>query len=248
MTSRPSSVMKPARLLSSQACSIHDTRRPFSNFDFVEIHFGGRDPIRRLFSLGRSLGGATLIVETLAEGGLIADENDEIRATFPDHQMAGLTRISFWNARFSSVRGLRRQASRSLLGYAVLKRDTVPSLGLDRWHVFESVFLKYPHKHNCVPRARRFRVHVGDERFSLSGVMYCQQNSLNKACAQVALRSIYALTGLGSDVSYRTINSLAAPAYMPQPDAKTFVPGQGLQAVQIRAVLDGLDIAYTDID
>jgi hypothetical protein len=118
----------------------------------------------------------------------------------------------------------------------------VPSQGVDRWHVFESVFAVTPREHSYVHGTRAYQVVAGQRRFTLSGVLYCQQNALNKACAQVALRSLCSLHLPDTEVSYERINLLARKA------GGTFDPGKGLGAVQIRAVLQGLGIGFRDVD
>jgi len=222
--------------------------RPFSNFNFVDKHFGDNPAIRRLFSLARTFGGKTLVIESLQPKGNIASENKEITDLFPDYKTGEVKRISFWTSKFKTTTALKRKKSKELIGYAIIKRDIVPSCSIDFWHVFESVFIKYPHEHNCVPQGRRFRVCINQRTFNILGVMYCQQNALNKACAQVALRSLLAGILPKGDISYQKINELAATAFIPDSKHPTFKPKRGLQVAQIQAVLRGLGIEYTDID
>jgi len=83
---------------------------------------------------------------------------------------------------------------------------------------------------------------VGEKTFTVKGCLYAQQNGLNKACAQVALRSLCA-TYLGDpDLTYRQINELAAPG------ETNFDPSKGLSSEQIAEVLEKLDIPYFDIN
>ncbi len=88
----------------------------------------------------------------------------------------------------------------------------------------------------------RFRFRCCDRELEICGVLYCQQNGLNKACAQVALRSLCSIHRNPSDVSFRRINELAGQV------SGAFDPSQGLEANQLCAVLDGFGIGYTDID
>lgn len=221
---------------------ISPLKPPFSFFEFIETKFGDYDSIRRLFSLARSFSCKTLISETLRPTGIIAEENEDIRSWYPDYRNASLLRLSFWKNELSSGIGLSSLNNDNIVGYAILKHDLITAKNIDRWHIFEAVFMKYPHEHNCVPRAQEYRLMVGDKLFSVAGILYCQQNGLNKACAQVALRSL--LSGLlpESDISYRRINQLAAKVN------SGFDPGQGLSVPQIREILSGLGIAYNDID
>jgi hypothetical protein len=108
--------------------------------------------------------------------------------------------------------------------------------------VFESVLIKYPHVHNYTHGAKTYRVRVGPSEFSVTGVMYCQQNELNMACAQVALRSLCSMHIKDTDVPFSRINHLAESVSGP------FDPAKGLQAKQIQAVLRGVGIGFTDVD
>jgi hypothetical protein len=60
-----------------------------------------------------------------------------------------------------------------------------------------------------VREARDFQVRVGNCDFSVRGVLFCQQNGLNKTCAQVALRSLLARRAPEEDLSYGQINAWA---------------------------------------
>ena len=220
----------------------HDVRRPFSNFDFVEDRFSGCLAVRRLFSQARAFGGKTVVEEDIPPVGVVADENAEIRGRWHDYETGGLKRLSFWRS-VRPQRGRPRFRSRDLLGYAILKQDTVGSRDVRRWHVFESVFVKYPHRHNCVHHAPVYPLRVGDEQFSVKGVLYCQQNGLNKACAQVALRTLCALHVPDTELPYSRINRLAANA-----EAEASGPEEGLTVPRIRAVLRGLGVGFRDVD
>jgi len=110
------------------------------------------------------------------------------------------------------------------------------------WYVFEPVIVKYPHKHNCVPGAADFRVRIGDNDFTVTGVLYCQQNGLNKACAQVALRSLLATRDPSADLSYRQINQWAGQG------TPGFEPWKGLSVPEIRRVLMACNVSFLDID
>lgn len=110
-------------------------------------------------------------------------------------------------------------------------------------HVFESVFRKYDHHHNCVPRPRRYEIAVGDRRFGIPGVLFCQQNTMNKACAHVALRTLLSRFLPTGDISYEEINRIALGHA-----AADWEPSHGLDVAQIRAVLNEYKIGFRDID
>jgi len=230
------------RLARATGIRLTPTDPPFSNFDFVDGEFGGAPSIRRLFSQARSYGGRTLVVEDIPATGTTAVDDAELLGLFPDFQPAGLRRLSFWKGPIESPEELSAVPPRSLLGFAILKRDSVPSRAIDAWYVFESVLVKYPHQHNCVRGASEFRVCVGDREFSVAGVLYCQQNRLNKACAQVALRSLLATLRPDDDLSYGQINEWAADGN------PGFDPGQGLEVPQIQRVFRARGVGFFDID
>ena len=135
---------------------------------------------------------------------------------------------------------MKHLSDNDLLGYAIIKNDAMPGRN-DQWHIFESVFRKYAHKHNCIPNESTFAVCCVADCFQISGIMYCQQNGLNKACAQVALRSLLSRILPDQDICYSEINRAAT-------SDPNFQPGDGLDTNQIRAVLDYYGIKYDDFD
>lgn len=235
--------MDPHRSVDPTSLQIRPASAPFSCFDFVDQQFPGCESARRCFSLARSLNLKTLTVESIPAVGLVDEENVEIVGRHPDYSMGGLVRLGFWSEALASAADLGTCGDDALVGYAILKRDTVPSTGLDRWHVFEAVFRKYPHEHNCMARQRSYAVRIGGCPFSVPGVLYCQQNGLNKACAQVALRSLLSRHLPAGDISYAAINAFAA-----QVGGAGFDPKDGLTVPQMRAVLSGAGVPFRDID
>lgn len=231
--------MEQHRLVKPQQYKKQPFNQPFSSFDFVDKNYAGNDAIRRLFSLARAEEAFSLIIEKIIPVGIIDDENKEITSYYSDFQMAALERISFW--RYTTDNEAKEQRTKECIGYAILKHDIVPSIGHDRWHVFEAVFKKYSHPHNCVPKPQKYNVTICNKKIQITGLLYAQQNSLNKACAQVALRSLVSRI-LPYDISYRKINELASNAPGPLNVSK------GLTPPQIRAVLSGLNIKFRDFD
>lgn len=211
----------------------------FSCFDWVDQHLAPTDAILRCFSLARILGAKSFIAEDIPAKGIIHEENEEIKVLMPDFAMEGLKRASFW-AEGPDVP--TTAGANTLLGYAIFKRDKVPSRSVDGWHVFEAVFCKYPHLHNCVPNPGVYRVRVGDNTHEIKGVLYAQQNGLNKVCAHVALRSLLSRRIPAGDVSYAEINRLAKQA-----DPKYAPPG-GLGPRHIRPILRHFKVPFRDID
>lgn len=234
--------------------SVHEHRRavsedyeviplkpPFSFFDFAEARFPNCLSIRRLLSLARAANAETLVLERIHPCGIISEENEDILAELPSYTPGDLFRLSFWKKTFSAD-GVAQCVDEDLIGYGILKHDVVPAEKINRWHTFEAVFVKYPHRHNCVPRPQTYQITVGNYPFEIAGLLYCQQNSLNKACAQVALRSILSRLLPEGDISYRQINTLAEKA------KPGFIKKDGLSVRQMREVFDNYKIKYSDVD
>jgi hypothetical protein len=226
------------RKVAAKSCDVISLLPPFSFFDYAERSFEHCESMRRIFSLARSANACTLIVEEIPSCGIVEDENLEILSLFPEYALGGLRRLSFWTREM--VDGIDSLANGDLAGYAILKCDITSVT--ERWHVFEAVFLKYQHQHNCVPQTQTYSLAVQEKEFSIRGLLYCQQNALNKACAQVAIRSLLSRLLPQTDVSYRELNRIAAsidPAH---------VPGNGLTVPQMRRIFEHFGIKYCDVD
>jgi len=239
--------MDSHRLVNPNSLEVFDFGSSFSSFDFVDNYFPGNPgtlysgirSARRIFSLARSFEAKTLVVENINPNGIVQEEVEDIATLYPDYIPGEVKRLSFFRKPFDSSRDIAEIGNSDLIGYAILKQDTVPSEpDLPRWHIFESVFPKYEHKHNCVPNLKSYNVSIGDTKFAVQGLMYCQQNGLNKACAQVALRSLLSRLLPGDDIGYRQLNSLA----------QSHNPADGLTPQQMRAVLNGVGVEFNDID
>jgi hypothetical protein len=235
--------MNSHRAAFSHKSLIIPAERPFSCFDFVEKHYKGLPSIHRCLSIARTHDLKTILIEYIVPEGIIADENSEIQERYPDHKMTGLHRISLWSTVFSDPNDASKMTDENLIGYAILKRDAVAPKGVDEWHVFEAVLRKYSHHHNYAPHQKTYDLKIYNKSFSGRGTVYCQQNSLNKACAHVSLRTL--LSGLPNvgELSYRKINELANKDKDP-----TYDPSKGLTVFQIRNVLEGLNVTFRDID
>ena len=213
---------------------------PFSFFDLVEDKFGNCDSIRRIFSLARAFNAEMLIHETISPEGIVTEENEDILKAYPDYINNGLVRLSFWKKTIGD--DISTLTNGDLVGYAICKQDIIENIGFDQWHIFEAVFVKYPHAHNCVPKPQTYHIAVCDQPFQINGIIYCQQNTLNKACAQVALRSLLSRVLPEADISYRRINEIADDV------TPGFNPCKGLSVPQIRHIFNKLGINFTDID
>jgi len=232
-----------ARLGQATHTAFQDICPPFSNFQFIDNLLGGEcSAVRRLFSLARREDkGQTLILEDIDPVGAVRDEITELYTLFPGYQCTNLKRLTFWSRSCAKLRDMRYLTEADLLGYAILKQDSIPAQS-SKWHIFESVFKKYDDPHNCVPNEPVFAVQCGSQEYHLNGVLYCQQNGLNKSCAQVALRSLLSRILRDQDICYSRINKVVQQC---NPD---FVPGEGLESSQIRIILESFGIKYDDID
>ncbi len=235
----------------------------FSNFDHVDDHYApcagtGAASIRRLLSLARARDGGyrTLIEEDVPPTGAVADEIEELRGLYRDYSCKGIRRLSFWRTIIRDEQELAVASPDDCLGWALLKHDQAtihhrparhgeparPARSVDLWHVFESVIVKYPHDHNYVPNAPVFHVQIGNRTalFAIPGWLYCQQNGLNKCCAQVAIRTLATAYLNDPDLTYRRINELAPE----RPNHPDDLPGDSLTGEQIETVFKGLNIHF----
>ena len=200
-----------ARMGKANQITTQDIRPPFSNFQFVDalLSDSGYSAVRRLFSLARrDTKGQTLVIEDIEPAGALIEENAELLALFPAYQCSGIKRLTFWSQSFSSPSDMVNLSDADLLGYAIIKQDTIPDRP-PQWHIFESVFCKYSHHHNCIPGEPTFTLSCGDREYHVKGIMYCQQNGMNKACAQVALRSLLSRILPDRDITFSEINRVA---------------------------------------
>jgi hypothetical protein len=143
---------------------------PFSFFDLIEKRFGDYDSIRRIFALSRSFNAKMMIIEDIPRLGIISEENEDISASYSEYHNEKLVRISFWT-KTTNQSMVSHLTNTDLVGYAILKHDMISTIKYDRWHVFESVFVKYKHKHNCVPRPMKYRLVIGTQPFEIYGLL-----------------------------------------------------------------------------
>lgn len=214
---------------------------PFSCFSFVETQYSNVPAIHRCFSLARAFNAKTLIIESIPEAGLILNENDELRAIFPDYSCLNISRLSFWTTELSSMDEVKKCNDSHLVGYAIVKCDVINQQ--NKWHIFESVFRKYSHEHNCIPCQPSFKIAVCGQKFLIPGILYCQQNGFNKVCAHVALRSLLSRLLPAGDLDYSFINETARNI-----TGKAYNPSDGLSVKHIQHILTKLNVPYSDLD
>ncbi len=239
----PVGTMDVHRRVTPLAVELLSVEAPFSSFSWVESNLCPTEAIKRCFSLARAMGVRSLVVEDIPAKGVIAAENKELLALAPDYQMGTLKRLSFWREALSSAKDLASVDAKELCGYALVKWELIPSSGFNRWHIFEAVFRKYQHEHNCVPRQNDYTVRIADAEFTLPGVLYAQQNTLTKVCAHVALRTLLGRCLAVGDVCYAEMNRIARAV-----NPSDFNPSNGLSVAHIRAILSHYGVPFRDID
>ena len=228
-----------SHLVEGTHCEVHSLDRPFSAFDFVEDRFSGSPPIRNLFSMSRAREGKTLVLEVVPATDGVAEENEDLAVQDSEFRSLAVIRVSFWDCVFE---GDDPVPDGGCLGYAILKNDCLAKQGRIGWFIYEAVFGINQHAHNYINAAAEFEFSCRGAKVSVRGCLYAQQNTVNKTCAQVAIRSI-ASTYLGrNDISYRQINELAK-VHNP-----AFVASDGMSNDEIVYVLSelGLNVIPTD--
>jgi hypothetical protein len=213
--------------------------RPFSSFEYVEDHFSGSPPIRKIFSIARCREAETLICERISAEDGVAEENEDLLALDPAFFAEELVRLSFWRSQVASCENLHQS---DCIGYAILKLDQIPSVGWHQWHVYEAVFHSYPHPHNYANAAASFPFRCGTDIFTVRGCLYAQQNTLTKTCAQVAIRSICCTYFGTNELSYREINEFAKSLY------PGFIPSRGMTNIEIADVLSEFGVNVMPLD
>ena len=202
----------------------------FSSFEYLQNKFTRyRKSIHRCFSLARSMGCQTLLEEKIDCIGVLSSEKEEICALGGQTEET-IFRLSFWKTKFEKC-----EDSDSLIGYAIIKADSDRKSNQYVWYVFEAVFVKYSHENNCIPYCSSYDVCIVDQLFEIYGVLYCQQNGWNKACAQVALRSVLSRFLPDKDVEYSAINRRAEVE-------ESQDVGEGLKLNQVEQVISSFGL------
>jgi len=180
----------------------------FSNFLYVDQHYHSNAVLRRVFSLARKHGYCSLLVEEIAESdcALMASENGAIAVRQANYQRSDVRRISFFRSKSD-----RPPAPTDFIGYVVFKRDFFADKPQPRVHIFESVMppFRQTEHNNFIHCKRRYELNTTLGKFTVSGVLYAQQNDLTFVCAHVALRTALACILPDGDISYERMNGLA---------------------------------------
>ena len=235
--------MHEHRLAFSDSIEFHPFTTDFSSFHFLtEKELISNPAIHRCFSLARSVSSSkkSIIWEQLSPQGcgIINEENIALKKTFPDYECTELFRVSFWKQEVNNINNIDVLSSQDLIGYLIIKHDICPTLSVNRSHVFEAVFAKYNHPHNCSNGAKDYKVRIGSKCFTAHGVIFCQQNSIFKCCAHVALFSILSLFETDKEISFAEMNKVAG----------IIPPNTGLSLEAVRKILRHYGVDFYDID
>ena len=220
----------------------------FSSFRFLEEHFPNASPaVHRTFSIARMVGCHTLAIEIINPIGLLAEDNEEL-CKYGGKCVDLIFRISFWRTIYSPDITAQSLKPDELIGYVIIKRDSgvcqQTNSFIDRWYVFEALYRNECFAGCCIFAIGSYKVKVCSHECIINGVLYCQQNGINKCCAHVALRTLLSRIMPGSDISYKTINQYASFAS----SSGGFSPGAGLSLEQIRHVLGFSGICFEEYD
>ena len=219
------------------------TARPFSNFDFIEDHFGGIWPLRRILSQVRMNGGETVVIERLQGAADLAEENADLKQLCPRFSPAKSKawRLSFFRGVVGDARALSKISPDTFLGYAVVKREVVPPTplicptGRDAFHVYESVVKGSRHENNYIRGSPTWTCRVAGREMSIDGYLYAQQNGITNSCAHVAVRTA-ATRFTGADLSYRQMVQWVQDFRLAN-GVTPKSPGEGLSSYEICHIL-----------
>ncbi len=232
------------RLAAGKQLSWRDTRiaARFSNFLFIDEHYGSNPVLRRIFSLARKHEYQSVVIDEIAESDceLLARENEALAVRRPDFQRSEVHRISF----FKSL-AQQTPVATDFLGYVVFKRDVYGSQAPPMVHVFESVMppVRGAAQNNFVHCRRNYGVTTSVGRFAVTGVLYAQQNSNTFVCAHVGLRTVLASVLADGDITYVQMNALVGIDHKQRQVGN----GLGLSPRDIEEILLGLGLAFEKV-
>lgn len=223
-------------------------RPGFSSFRFLGANFPrASTTIHRAFSVARMANCHTLVIEVIRAIGLLEDDNLELMK-YGGKCGNPILRISFWKTPFHDNMTVEELCEHDIVGYLIIKNDTGTGIQsgrtfhVDGWYIFEGVFEQMSHMEHYITPLSSYNVAIGSKVCTVKGVLYCQQNSINKCCAQVALRSLLSRIMPNNDISYKTINEYAK--FVSSNDSP--MPGSGLSLPQIYNVLAAVGITYDE--
>ena len=223
------------RECASKNLTVEASAPPFSNFAFVEKHFGGLRTLRRILSQARSHLAKTMVIEDIDPDDAVdlREENEDLRKRYGCLTGSRVCRLSFFTKPFLTEAGLKSATDAEFIGYAILKTDEVPG-GTPRTRVFESVLRASRHDNNFVRGASKWKCQIGTSCHHVSGYIYAQQNGMTNSCAHVACRTAAARYHPDGDMTYRQMNDLPGIGI----NHTTKTSDGGLTSAQIVEVLE----------
>jgi hypothetical protein len=201
------------RLSKSLSISAIDIRKPFSDYNYVNTHYGLSKSIQYLFTMARMMNGKTLIIENIATTRSIKEANASISDKFSNHKQTCLQRLTFWDSYIYDLRMLQKEvSSNGLLGYAIIKGDEFIKKRhkIKLWHLYESILKPGSDSNNFIPKLDVFKVKCGVNLFQLNGILFSGYDNVSTSCLTACMRDICTYV-LGSEVSHAEIESILGP-------------------------------------
>lgn len=186
------------------------TERPFSNFEEMDRrNWSSCQPLRRILSQIRRLGGRSMVVECLPSAIPEIAWLDEVTASREAGFRPGKSscwRLSFFDKAVFARSDLEALCADAFLGYAVI-RDSVFEEGADKARhnlfVYESVVRIPRHDNNFVHGAQRWMCAIDRVPFCVMGHLFAQQDGIAVRCSHVAVRTAASRFHPDGDMSYR---------------------------------------------
>ena len=219
-----------------------DTGPEYSFFLFVDKEFRSSIVMRRIFSLARKAGYASIVVDEITEKDcpLLVEENAALRKRLPNYSHSRVRKISF----FATKKELTPVPTSAFLGYVVFKEDFIASQPQrpKAAHVFEAVMkpIRQRAENNFVHCYRGYTVRTSVGDFETKGILYAQQNDLTFVCAHVSLRTALSAVLPDGDVTYHEINQILKIDHT----NRQVGDGIGLRPDDIEAVLHAKGVAW----
>jgi hypothetical protein len=180
-----------------------------------ELGKPAKQPLRRTFSLMRSLGCKTIVRETsqwTSDEPCPGTDCDNRRKSCEDyienlhlykHTLSQKTchKLLFFQSKFTDETQFREQKKSDLVGFCIVQTD---NFGHARSYVTESIVRDPFGERACTFGDRDYSITVRGVPFSVRGVYFCQQNSLTNCCAHAAIKM--AVKGFFPEITAEQIN------------------------------------------
>jgi hypothetical protein len=214
----------------------------FSNFLFVDQHYGSDPVMRRVLSLARQHSYQSLLIEGISEAdcALFQEENTALRVRRSDYVGSIVHRLSFFKTSANQSPQLA-----DFCGYVVHKTDRFTNWPYVRGHVFECVIapVRNADQNNCIHCQRTFQVHTSAGVFTVRGVLYARQNDLTFVCAHVGLRTVLSVILPEGDITYSRLNAICGVDHK----GVKVGEGNGLSPDQCEQVFASLGLEFSKV-